>query len=82
MNLKFNLFKSTDNEKTVVKISYKAELVAVMNHDENRNGGINIHIPTRYVKRENLSELKFHLDDFVKALEQARLLLLDSSDNS
>jgi hypothetical protein len=77
MNLRFNLLKSIDNKKTVVQIKYGSELVAVINQDNSQNGGANIYIPTRYVKREDLSELKFNLDDFVNSLEQAKLLLLE-----
>lgn len=76
MNSKFSLFKTEDNKKIVIQIKYETELIAEINHDKNLNGGINIHILTRYVRREDLSVLKFNLDDFIIALVQARLWLL------
>jgi hypothetical protein len=60
-----------------VEIKYGEAVIGVVNKD--RKECISIKIVTKYVKGEELSDLKFLLNDFVKILEQAKYILLEHS---
>jgi hypothetical protein len=61
-------------EKIIIEIEYNQKPVAwIIKRSDNNIVLIRIH--TRYVKPEELSQFKFPFDDFIEAINQARIIL-------
>jgi hypothetical protein len=65
-----------ESKISLVEIKYAGETIAVLKKNKER---INVKIITECVKREELSALKFLLNDFVKILEEAKNILLEDT---
>jgi hypothetical protein len=78
LNSGFEILYLSDSkyEESNVEIQYKGQQVALLNKDKGLNQ-IEIEIYSQYVLPDFVSELKFSLDDFLEAIQEAKKALND-----